>query len=610
MKSLEDRRQRFRNILGLTILIAAFAWSLVFVAIRTFGPGGETALTKDKKVIRFSHWQLEGGVVRAYDWACREYMRLHPDVVVEQIDVHERAYSQWVQTQLIGRMAPDLVELRFTGNLVVRYFVPMTYIIEKPNPYNSREWDARLLEVVLASRVQRVEADDSLSDAEKHAQVETLRRDAAASPVGELDGVAWRDTYIDGMLGSYNVELQDYYSIPTSVFTQRCFANATILKEAAGVTEPPKTLGEFFKICRDIEDYARRNNLRLVPIAGSRYTEEMFRNRYWDMGTWNLMEKQDIDGDGAVSNGERILAIFSGRIDLQTDHCVETAHKALYDICRYFNPGFMAANRDQSVFLFAQGNAAMIATGTWDAGSLWQQVEGDFPIMVFDYPVPAPGEPYSDVMRYRMTEAATAAQGLFGLSKFSRNPETAIDFMQFLTSLRINEELNRRFRWFPAIRGAKTDRLLEAFAPKNEGIYNAFYIGRYLGPDTELRYLQQYTDFISTMPKAGVPYEEFIDEHYRRFIKQAAHDFRQFALGDFVTAWQNSYSAAVQSEVALTQVRGRAMREGLTPEIQRNYAAIILGQMRRLQGRAVEWSQYEQAKAAYEAEEAQKEAAR
>jgi len=596
-----ERGEKVRNAIGLALLGVAFAWALGVVAVRTFGPASESSLTAGKKVIRFVHWQLEGGVVQAYEWARQEYMRLHPDVVVEQIDVHERAYTQWVQTQLIGRTAPDLIELRFQANLVVRYFIPTTEIGDQPNPYNSREWDARLRDVVLEARLGELEADASVPAAERRDRAEALRRQAAASPVGELDGVSWRNTYIDGMQGGYVPELQDYYGMGTSVFTQRCYANATLLKEAAGITEPPRTLAEFFRVCEAIQAYARRHRLKLVPIAGSRYTEEMFRSKYWDMGTFGLLEAQDVDGDGGVSQGERLWGVFTGRIDFETDPYLEGTHKCLYDICQYFNRGFMAAQRDQSVFLFAQGHAAMIATGTWDAGSLWQQVEGDFPILVFDFPVPAPGEKYHDAMPHRVTEAGTTAQGLFGLSKFSRHPETAIDFMHFLTSRRVNEEINRRFRWFPAVRGARTDAILQAFEPKTEGVFNVFHIGKFLGGDTELRYLQQYTDFVSAVPPEGVPYEEFLDGHYRRFICRVARDFHEYALRDFVKFHENAYSATVQTEVALAQARSRALREGMTPEVQRNLVALVLGSVRRLHGRAVEYHLYEQAKVAWEA---------
>ncbi|MBE3123892.1 MAG: hypothetical protein IMZ65_03735, partial [Planctomycetes bacterium] len=250
------------------------------------------------------------------------------------------------------------------------------------------------------------------------------------------------------------------------------------------------------------------------------------------------------------------------------------------------------------------GNAAMIATGTWDAGSLWQQVEGEFPIMVFDFPVPAPDERYGQIIRSRVSEAATVTQGLFGLSKFSRHPETAIDFMHYLTSQKVNEEINRKWRWFPAIRGAKTDKILQAFEPQVEGVYNVFHVGKYFGPETELRYLQQYTDYISTVPQQGVPYDQFLDEHYKKFIKQFARDYKAYALKDFVTVYENSYTAGVQSEVAIAQVRARAMREGLTPDIRRNLVALILGQARRMETRAYEWQLYEEAKAAYEGRKA------
>jgi len=173
MERRRKRSERIRNWIGFAILGGALAWAVVVVVVRTFGPESDLSLTQDKKIIRLVHWQLEGGYVKGMNEAMREYEKLHPDVSVQQIDIHERAYNQWVQTQLIGRTAPDLIELRFgpdLANRVVRYFVPITDIVDRPNPYNEGT---------------------------------------------DLEGLPWRETYMDGMMGGYFGELQDYYGVPT-----------------------------------------------------------------------------------------------------------------------------------------------------------------------------------------------------------------------------------------------------------------------------------------------------------------------------------------------------------------------------------------------------------
>jgi len=492
----QQRSERIRNWLGLAILGGALAWAVVVVAVRSFGPGSDFSLTQDKKLIRLVHWQLEGGYVDGMNKAMRDYEKLHPDVVVQQIDIHERAYTQWVQTQLIGRTAPDLIELRFGGNLLVRYFVPITDMADRPNPYNNGT---------------------------------------------ELEGLPWRETYLDGMMGGYQSELQDYYGIPTSCFTVRVYANKDILKKAANCTEPPRNLGEFLDVCQKIQDYAKANRLKLVPIAGSDYTAGIFEGTYQSAGMYPLIAKMDIDLDGGISDGERLLAEMGGKVDIETDPCWEATHKLQYELSRYYNPGFMSAKRDQAVFLFAQGNAAMIATGTWDAGSIWQQVEGDFEIMIFNFPVPTPGQKYYDIIKYRLSEAGYATQGLFGLSKFSRHPEIAIDFMQFLTSRKINEEVNAKWRWFPAIRGAKTDELLKNFEPHVDGVYGPFGdVGLNGGPDTVLGYKQRHMAFISTIPPENVDFDKWLDQHYKKFVHSVKENFTQYYFSDFETYWRNS----------------------------------------------------------------------
>jgi len=594
-----ERKSRLRTCVGLAILAVSLGWSVVHVSILAFGPDSDTALLAGKKVIRFAHWQLEGRCVEALNQACRDYEqeKLKKDgieVVVRQIEIPERAYEQWTRTQLIGRTAPDLIELRWWQDLVVRYFVPLTEYVEQPNPWNAYfAEDANFAEL------------------------------------------PWRETYVDNMLGGWNWELRDYYGMPMSLFTVRVYANRTLMEEAAGVTEPPKTLGEFMAICERIKAYAaerrkKDSQYRLVPIAGSDYTAHVFRGRYWGMSTWGMIAKYDESCDGWFDDSERIEALYSGKLNLTTEPNIRAGLRALYDISRHFNPGFMAAKRDQSVLLFAQSKAAMVATGTWDAGSLWRQVAGDFEIMVFDFPIAAPGEKYHQFLRHRLTEAGARAGFSMGLTRFSQNKELAIDFMRFLTSRYYCEKLNRAFRWFPAIRGAEPDPILKAFRPQSDGIYGGFEL--FINPgDTRLRHDQKYFGYMSEPEPTAQAYKQFLvdlsagrdaffdshkesrdrilanrayrilkgkaptrqaysykqfiadwrEAHYDAFIRDYARDYYNLALDDYHRNYQSSYQRVVQAGAPIASGRAKVMRHGLEPKLRRGLASVILGQTTR-----------------------------
>jgi len=531
----KERRRKIGNRIGLVILVLALGWSVTHVAALTFFGAGDS-MVSDKVVIRFAHWQLEGRTVQALNAACEDYMKLHPDVIVKQIEVPERGYEQWVKTQLIGRTAPDLIQLRTWKwkDFINRYFEPLAVYVDKPNPYN---------------------ADDP-----------------------NLADMPWRETYVDGMMGGWIDELKAQYGIPMSLFTIRIYANRQMLEDATGKSTPPRTLGEFLDACRKIETWAHKNNKNVVPISGSDYIANMFRDRYFRMGTWGLMDLLDRNYDGSTGEVERLKAFYSGKLDLSEDPHIRAAHQVLFDITRFFNKGFMAAKRDQSVFLFVQGNAAMIATGSWEAGTLWEQTKDEFEIAVFDFPTAAIDNPqYGRYIRYRVNEADARAGFAMGLTKLSQQKEQAIDFMHFLTSRSYNEKLNSKFRWFPAIVGAKPDQVLEPFRPKVEGIYDAYKM--HFGDSTKLEYENAYSDYIS---ETGVQDRR---AHYQSFIDGYEEAYRRLALDDFRRSHDKKYSSMESNKGSMAQMRLRAVLGGMTRRIQgdqlRNLQAVVHGQANR-----------------------------
>jgi len=117
----------------------------------------------------------------------------------------------------------------------------------------------------------------------------------------------------------------------------------------------------------------------------------------------------------------------------------------------------------------------MIATGTWDAGGLLTQA--DFPVGAFKMPVFRPGDPkYGRDMLGPVSEATTLAGVPFGLTRRSRHPQTALDFLRFLTSRKSNAKFSRLSTWLPVIKGVPVPEGSESFRPVTNGYVGGIII--------------------------------------------------------------------------------------------------------------------------------------
>ncbi len=345
-------------MIGLAILAFCYLGALYNV-YKIKGSG----FVEGKKVIRLAHWQLELGVRDAIEELAREFEAQNPGVDIVQIPITERAYAQWVTTQLIGRTAPDLIELGMFNvvDYCGRYFMPLGDIIRKPNPYNSKD--------------------------------------------PNLKNLPWMDTFHDGLASTYITELLDYYGVGFSRFTIRIFYNKDIFKEVLGSDAPPKDLTHLFEICDKINKYTENQNEKienfnkellnsvspiykyipflsppkkskfiLDPIASSRYQVSIFRPRYSSMLTAKRALDLDKDFDGYVSLQEFAISLIKGEITFNDEYNVASL-KLMKDLSRYFSPGFMSIDRMDAGFAFVQGKAAMITSGSWDASSFIKKIK-------------------------------------------------------------------------------------------------------------------------------------------------------------------------------------------------------------------------------------------
>lgn len=422
------------NTLGLAVLLVAISVSVVRVMSiqkELFDP--------DKTIIRISHWQLELGYRDAMQSAIDEYERLHPGVEILQQPMTEIIYGQWLNIQLISGTAPDIAEtgdarMSVEQQYILRFFLPLTELISKPNPYNR------------------------------------------GTP---LEKLPWRETFIDGMRGGYQPALADYFAAPTCMSTRRLFYNKDLLRKATGSDTPPQTFAELLVACDTIRDYGRRQgNTKMVPIACSRYYLPEFLDRYLVPFTAGFEPELDTDMDGGISLRESYAAFCKGQVSMQTP-AIKAYYECVKTLCDNFPEGYLSLGREMEAFLFVQGNAGMIASGSFDALSLFGQAK--FEVGVIDFPLPGKNERWGEHIAGRVNEAGITAGAAYGVYKFSKNKEIAIDFLQFLTSRKCNEVFNRKAEWLPVAIGAKTSDRMAPFMPNPRGFssYVSFFYGNY-----------------------------------------------------------------------------------------------------------------------------------
>jgi hypothetical protein len=443
---------------------------------------------------------------------------------------------------------------------------------------------------------------------------------------------AWgrRETFIDGMLGGYVGELNDFYAIPLSNYGGlRIFYNADltgkIKRYALGELKArpdaewiqrcvlrtengeevgylpiddqlkdwladgevtPQTLGQLFFFCEATLAYAEKNNLpNLVPISTSSYggnniagiyERPFFRNVGLDV---NMMPGSE------VSFLEVMESYQQGKWDFYTP-AIREYYRLSFELVRYFPIGYLGKDREQAQRRFVLGDAVMLSSGGWDASSVIRGVasrdneEDHFEVKIAPAPLPDEDERWAEMIPMHKTEANFRAGVPLAVNLQSHHFEWALDFLKYMTSLKINEEFNRRAGWLPAIEGGEPIEYMEPFSPIREGIseLDSFGFG-----GSEVR--SSISSAVSSNAKLYFGGEIGYDE----FVQRVDEVLKQPRLGiesQWRTTLQKNIDQSRAQDRSVSVSRFRMMFDGTQKELK-GYLAKLTTSVESDEGRAI-----------------------
>lgn len=418
---------------GLLLLLAAYAVAFWLVMQRS-----TRDLTDDRVTIRISQWQLEGGVRAGIDAVIRRYEELNPRVHVVQIAVPDRVYLPWITTQMVGGTGPDIVEYSWPWPDTARYFSPITAEVMQPNPYNR------------------------------------------GTP---LEGVPWRDTFIDGMTSpdNYVQALGQYYGVSMTTGMHRIVYNKALLQTVTGSDAPPRTYREFLTLCEQIQAYAQAHGIKLTPLANSRTTHIMLTNEIVGNMSTRLAEKLDFQHRLKLEPAGLGAAYLRGDWDYDAPE-LRAGFEVLQQVGAESTPGFLQRERDTALTDFFTARAVMVVAPSWEASSLLELCS--FELGAFRFPFPREDDPvYGHFAHGPFSEGQLYTGMPFYLNRNTPHRAEALDFLHFLGSQEGSAIFTRESNWLPVVTGVKPADFPARFQIQAEG-YN--WQAGFLSPSNHL----------------------------------------------------------------------------------------------------------------------------
>jgi ABC-type glycerol-3-phosphate transport system substrate-binding protein len=423
---MKSHWKRNWGLVGALPLGAVFVLSVIKVVLTT-----SRQHDPDVPTLRISHWLLETGYRESIAEVGRlwveENARHGRTVRFEQLVVPTKVYAAWMRTNLVGRMAPDLVYVKrengATDEIMGRYFESLSEEAAKPNPYN---------------------ADTPLA------------------------GVRWSDTFVDGLaITGTSPGLADIYAIPTTAVSVRLYYNRALLREITGRDALPVNFGELLETCAQIRSWATRHGRRVAPIAGSRYNTTLLFNLLIGGLTQATAVVIDERGDLGTGPAELLQAASRGRWSPDRPE-VRTTFNAIRTISAEMQPGFLQLQREDATMQFGQQQAVMIVAGSWAANSMHAEVPFELGVAALPLP-PAGDSQWGTGVRGPAGDTAGLFFEGFAMPVGGTKRALAVDFLRFFSSWKIYSHYASQSGCLPVVKHVQAAGRMQPFALRKDG---------------------------------------------------------------------------------------------------------------------------------------------
>jgi len=431
---------KFRNRLGLITLALTLLVSFWTVSSRNI-----QALTTEKIEIRVAHSELHTGMREAFDAAITAYEQLHPEVRIVQVAVPPRIYPAWSRPQLVGGSAPDIMPLAGTDVEITQFFVPLTELTREPNPYNAGT---------------------------------------------SLEGIAWRDTFFDGLSGLSDsmrwAAPDEIFGVILQTTSMRLYINRDLLLEITGNDALPRTYAELHALAQNVRQYNQHNDTRLIPIASCKaYAEYIF-----DRIVGSQMQKFLVDYSFHMKSWGFYRPMYEGEYSYSKTPEFVSSLELMSEVAQMLSPGFQQFAPEDAIATYLQQRSLMLVAGSWDYAVLVDRVP--FETLVTPLPMPATDDPKYG--RFTLGQAAEDVQATaaLGVVRTSPHPQIAIDFLKFLTSYNVAKQFSDISKRISTIVDVPVPSDLVQMAPPIEGEIPGFRVDTFLGNNNIQTLIQRH----------------------------------------------------------------------------------------------------------------------
>lgn len=461
----------------------------------------------ERVTIRLSQWQLEGGVRDGIDAIIKRYEELNPHVHVVQIAAPGSVYLPWIMTQMVGGTGPDLVEYSWPWPDTARNFSPITAEVMQPNPYNR------------------------------------------GTP---LEGVPWRDTFIDGMTSpdNYVQALGQYYGVSMTTGMSRIVYNQALLRDITGRTTAPRTYREFLQLCSEIQTYAKAHGLKLAPLANSRTTHLNLTNEIVSNLSMGLAERLDFQHRLKFDPQTLAIAYLRGEWSYDAPE-LAAGFEVLRQVGAECTPGFLQRERDTALTDFVTGRAVMVVAPSWEATSLQQLCR--FELGAFRFPFPREDDPVHGRFAHGPFGEGQVLTGMpFYLNRHTKHRAEALDFLHFMSSQEGSTIFTRVSNWLPIVSGVQPSAFAAQFQLQPDGYY---WQTGFMGPSNHTDAQSLMLSVLHTLWGSGGSVDTFRAAMSAAMGDKVRDGLRRDVQAGLENARREDVAAAAQAELALVGQR-------------------------------------------------------